>query len=139
MISLACPGSSGACARIHMRAKIPLPPSIAGGFPHYAPSEERSTCGLGQVEFEDLAVPSLPPPPAGWLTTETRRLALRDQLLIAVAGSSLMPGPIVELIDTFLMKVPLAPVGLARLIAVTSAFTLAAMASSLNEALPTPA
>ena len=47
-----------------------------------------------------------------------------------------MPGPIVELSDTFLMKVPLAPLGLARLIAFTSAFTLAAIASSLNEALP---
>ena len=61
------------------------------------------------------------------------------QTASAVAGSSLTPGPMVELIDTFLMKVPLAPLGLARLIAVTSAFTLAAIASSLKEALPTPA
>ena len=45
----------------------------------------------------------------------------------------------VELSDTFLMKVPLAPLGLARLIAVTSALTLAASASSLKLALPTPA
>ena len=59
--------------------------------------------------------------------------------MIAVAGSSFTPGPMVELIDTFLMKVPLAPLGFARLIAVTSARTLAAIASSLNEALPTPA
>src|SRR6184192_2762269 len=59
--------------------------------------------------------------------------------LSALAGSSLTPGPMVELIDTFLMKVPLAPLGLARLIAVTSAFTLAVIASSLNDALPTPA
>ena len=51
----------------------------------------------------------------------------------------MMPGPMVELIDTFLMKVPLAPLGRARLIALTSAFTLAAIASSLNDALPTPA
>jgi len=59
--------------------------------------------------------------------------------LSAVAGSSLTPGPMVELIDTFLMKVPLAPLGLARLIADTRALTLAVIASSLNEALPTPA
>ena len=42
----------------------------------------------------------------------------------------MMPGPMVELIDTFLMKVPLAPLGLARLIAVTSALTFAACAFS---------
>ena len=32
------------------------------------------------------------------------------------ATSTCTPGPIVELIDTFLMKVPLAPDGLARFI-----------------------
>src|SRR6266436_473928 len=85
----------------------------------------------------DLAVSSLPPPPAE-AGDETRKLLASAQLS-AVAGSSLTPGPMVELSDTFLMKVPLAPLGLARLIALTRALTLAVIASSLNEALPTPA
>ena len=96
MASLACPGSSGVQARIRMRVQIPLPPSIAGGFPHYAPPERGSTCGLGQVEFEDLAVPSLPLSPAGWLTKETRDYFDATYWLIAEAGSSLTPGPMVE-------------------------------------------
>src|SRR5215469_1570296 len=53
--------------------------------------------------------------------------------------SSFTPGPMVELKETFLMKAPLMPCGLARLTAVTKALRLASKASSEKLALPTPA
>src|SRR5262249_34044961 len=108
-------------------ASIPVPPSALAGYP-FRPAlrRGRSTGGLGQE-----------PPPAGAGGETPNRCAQPRPR--ARAGASLMPGPMVELIDTFLMKVPLAPDGLARLMALTRARTLAAIASSLNEALPTPA
>lgn len=114
-------------ARTAKCASIPVPPSALAGFPFRLVPKDEAPAVSDRIRR---------------LPEQTAKLSNLLRLLAqasAVVGSSLTPGPIVELIETLLMKVPLAPLGLARLMAFTSAFTLAAMASSLNEALPTPA
>ena len=112
----------------------PHPPSALAGFPLNIAEEARHRRSrTGGVSGGPAHRPSRGR--AGRETVEKIRPPLRRD---SGGRSSLTPGPIVELSDTFLMKVPLAP-PVWRLDRADQGPTLAAIASSLNEALPTPA